>query len=141
MSEFKKVYNKVLENMRADSKIIKTVQSDLAKIVQDAFSKAANTDESFCFKFTLPDKIVSTFFKTLKITEEELDRAVTKDWSLPAEKEQARMYHESYYQMMQLLIYIGVMTNNKKLEEQALEILLFRLWNGRKGQNKKAILI
>jgi len=88
-----------------------------------------NSDEGYCFKFTLPTTSVMGLYTLLKLDQQVVGRAFQADWKFP---NHAIMYNDPYYQILLLIVYYGIRRNDDQLINNALFLLLQKLWNGRK---------
>lgn len=123
------IYNNIDKTLEADPSILNKLHSELSKIVSYAYTQSMASDEGFCFKFTLPITPVQNLFTLLKLDPTATAKSFQEDWKYPSH---ANMYNDSYYHILLLLAYYGLKKNDQQLVNNALFILLQKLWNGRK---------
>ena len=130
MSKIVELYNDITSTINANPKLEQQITTDLLAIVANAYKQSMSSDEGFCFKFNLPITPVMKMFNTLNLDPKVVDNNFMIDWKLPPTE--AVMHHDSYYQILLLLIYYGIKNNKPYIYENSLLILLFKIWNGRK---------
>lgn len=123
------IYNILDKTIQAEPSILTKLHSELSRMVSSAYTQAMNSDEGYCFKFTIPSTAVSELFNILKLNEAEVGKAFQADWKFP---NHANMYNDPYYQILLLVTYLGIKRNDDQMINNALFILLQKLWNGRK---------
>ena len=137
MSKVVEVFNTLQMNLRSDPSKKQSAYIELSKIISSAYTQSMGSDEGFCFKFNLPLTQVNKLFSIVDIDPQDLDDAFTSDWKLPIRKEEARMYHDSYYQILLLLVFYGIKERDPKFSDNAMLVFLFKVWNGRKTRYLK----
>ena len=128
-SEVIKVYNAFSKVLEANPGLLSKLHTELSKIVSAAYNQSMNSDEGYCFKFTLPITAVTNLFSLLQIDPGETVKALATDWKFPAH---AVMYNDPYYHILLLILYYGLKHKDDQLVNNALFILLQKIWNGRK---------
>lgn len=123
------IYDQLDKNIQADATLLTKLHSELSKMVSASYQQAMNSDEGFCFKFTLPTTAVMGLFALLKLDQAAVGRAFQVDWKFP---NHAIMYNDPYYQILLLITYLGIKRNDEQMINNALLLLLQKLWNGRK---------
>ena len=132
MSAIKEVYNDLESN-------ISTVQKENAiytiftKIISNAYTQLMQTDEGYCFKFTLPITAINKLYQDIGIDPIRVLNAYKKDWGSVL----TSMHKDSYYQILLLILYYAIQNNKQPLAENALTIILMKIWNGRKHRMLK----
>jgi len=123
------VYNTLQKNIQADPSIITQIHKELSKIVSDAYTQSMKSDEGYCFKFTLPITSVLNLFNILKLDQKLVGKSFQIDWKFP---NHAIMYNDPYYQVLLLVLYLGLQRKDNQMVNNSLLVLLQKLWNGRK---------
>jgi hypothetical protein len=123
------IYDQLDKNVQADPTILTKLHSELSRMVSASYQQAMNSDEGYCFKFTLPTTAVMGLFNLLKLDQPAIGRAFQADWKFP---NHAVMYNDPYYQILLLVIYYGIRRNDDQMLNNALFLLLQKIWNGRK---------
>lgn len=125
-----KIYDHINTIISNDPKVEAKIFSELLKCISPAYD-AVSSDEGYCYKFNLPTNIVLNLFNILDLNPKEVENDLAEDWEVPPS---AKMYRDSYYQILLCLIYYGILKNKKALIENCTLILFFKLWNGRKAK-------
>jgi len=128
-SQVIEVYNKIDKNIQADPSLIGKLHSNLSKLISDSYIQTMKSDEGYCFKFTLPITAVLGLFNILNVDRGLVGKAFQYDWKFP---NHAVMYNDPYYQILLLIVYLGIKRKDDQLVNNALLLLLQKLWNGRK---------
>ena len=123
------VYDQLDKSIQADPTLLTKLHSELSRMVSASYTQAMNSDEGFCFKFTLPTTAVMGIYTLLKLDQPAVGRAFQADWKFP---NHAVMYNDPYYQVLLLVVYLGIRRNDDQLINNSLFLLLQKLWNGRK---------
>lgn len=123
------IYDQLEKNIQLEPSIFAKLHSELSKMVSAAYQQAMNSDEGFCFKFTLPTTSVMSLFGVLKLDQAAVGRAFQADWKFP---NNAVMYNDPYYQILLIVTYLGIKRNDDQMVNNALLLLLEKIWNGRK---------
>jgi len=123
------IYDQLDKNIQADPTLLTKLHSELSRMVSLSYQQAMNSDEGYCFKFTLPTTSVMGLYTLLKLDQQVVGRAFQADWKFP---NHAIMYNDPYYQILLLIVYYGIRRNDDQLINNALFLLLQKLWNGRK---------
>lgn len=130
MSKLSELIEKINLEMTTNPSIEKNLNYELSKIIATCNISAMNSDESYCFKFNIPSVQVGKLPNLLNVTVKEIYDAFESDWTSIAMTN--RMYADSYYQTMLLIVLYGITYNKPNISEMALLITMFKLWNGRK---------
>jgi hypothetical protein len=130
VSEIKKLFDSQILPQLIDKKIERRIYTEMTKIISSAYSQNIASDESFCFKFSLPLIPVNNFYKILKIDPKEVNKVIHADWG----KRLTKMHTDPYYQILLLFIYYGITNKKEMFAKSALTILLMKIWNGRKSK-------
>lgn len=129
MSSLEKYYKEKIEPKLNDKKLENTVYTELAKMVSGAYTSNMASDESFCFKFSVPLIAVNNLYKILNINPTELGIVYKSDWGQTL----TAMHKDPYYQILLLLLYHGIITNKELFAKNALMVILIKIWNGRRS--------
>ncbi|MFW6219379.1 MAG: hypothetical protein ACOC33_00795 [bacterium] len=127
MSQLNVVYKDVEQSLsthRSDNKIF----IELTKMISNSYTQMLASDEGYCFKFSLPISGVNRFYSDLKLDQQKISDAFIKDWG----PRLTVMHKDPYYQILLLFIYYAIQNNKKYMAENALMVLLMKIWNGRK---------
>lgn len=88
-----------------------------------------NYEQGYCARFVIPSKdVISTIDIFPSLTVDKISQATIIDWQVPAN---ARMHVDTYYNTLAFYIYHAARTNNEQLGKIALNLLLYKIWNGR----------
>lgn len=128
MSAIEKLYNTKIAS-KLDKQKETQLYTELAKMVSNAYTSNMSSDESFCFKFSLPLSGVMNFYKILDLNPVEVNLTFKSDWGNTL----TVMHKDPYYQILLLLIYHAIKTKKEQLAKNALTVLLLKIWNGRKS--------
>lgn len=123
------IYNELDKNIQGDRTLLTKLHSELSKMISTSYQQAMNSDEGYCFKFILPTTSVMGLYTLLKLDQTAVGRAFQADWKFP---NHAIMYNDPYYQILLLVVYYGIRKNDDQMINNALFLLLQKLWNGRK---------
>jgi hypothetical protein len=131
VSKVDDLYNHIENEMTIDPKLNNQLFTELSRIVSSAYNQSMNSDEGYCFKFTLPMTPVNKLYSLLKLDPKEVGNTFQKEWNVPSN---ATMYNDPYYHILLLIYYYAIKIKNDLLASHALFILLIKLWNGRKSK-------
>lgn len=123
------IYDQLDQNIQADPTLLTKLHNELSRMTSAAYQQAMTSDEGYCFKFTLPTTAVFGLYTLLKLDRLVVGKAFQTDWKYP---NHAVMYNDPYYHILLLITYYGIRHNNDQLINNALFLLLQKLWNGRK---------
>jgi hypothetical protein len=123
------VYNQLDKEIQSNPILRSKLHGELSRLVSSAYTQSMNSDEGYCFKFTLPITSVMNLYKLLNVDQAKLKDALQNDWNFP---NHAVMYNDPYYHILILLIYYGIRNKDEQLVNNSLMLLLQKLWNGRK---------
>jgi len=123
------IYNQLDKTIQADPTLLTKLHGELSKMVSAAYQQAMSSDEGYCFKFTLQTTAVMGLYPLLKLNQVEVGKSFQTDWKFP---NNAIMYNDPYYQILILITYYGIRHNDDQMINNALFILLQKIWNGRK---------
>jgi len=129
VSAIKKYYEDKVVPQLQDKQKETQIYTELAKMVSAAYTSNMASDESFCFKFNIPLTGVNNFYKILNLNPVEVGLNFKADWGniLTA------MHKDSYYQILLLLVYHGIIQKKDAFAKNALMVLMLKIWNGRKS--------
>ena len=68
MSKVIEMYNKLDQTLSSNTKLVNDLNTELSRLVSQAYSQALASDEGYCFKFTLPITAVINIFQLFKIS-------------------------------------------------------------------------
>lgn len=87
------------------------------------------SDKGWCMRFSVPEKEVTILYDAFdNVTRDEIKAAFLQQWGVTAAMQ---MFGHIYYHNLCLSFLYGVRHNNDKIVTNALQLLLFRVWNGR----------
>jgi hypothetical protein len=130
VSEIAKLYQIMRQQFHSNPRIERQVYQDISRFVSTAFTQSMQSDEGYCFKFSLPNTEVMKLYKTIGFEIKEVFDAYKKDWGAPAMTNQ--MHSDPYYQILLLITYYGILEKKEHLYNHAMMLCLMRIWNGRK---------
>jgi len=123
------IYDQLDKTIQANPTLLTKLHSELSRAVSGSYTQAMNSDEGYCFKFTIPTTVVLGFYDLLKLDKNAVGRAFQMDWKFP---DHAHMYNDPFYHILLLIIYCGIRRKDDQMINNALFLLLQKLWNGRK---------
>ena len=129
MSALEKYYKDKIAPKLQNKQKETEVYTELAKMVSNSYTSNMASDESFCFKFNIPITAVNNLYKLLELNPLEVGLTYKADWGNTL----TAMHKDSYYQILLLLIYHGIITKKDLFARNALMVLLLKIWNGRKS--------
>jgi len=123
-----KIEGVLLTNRTLEQKVF----VELTKMISSAYQHAMQqTELNYCFKFNLPySGVTKKLYNIIGITPQETFEAYKKDWGDAAMTN--AMHKDSYYHILLSLIYYGLKHKKHQITENALFILLMKIWNGRR---------
>lgn len=127
MSKIIEIYNKLDQTLSSNTNIINDLNTEMSRLVSQAYTQAMSSDEGYCFKFTLQVTAVMNLYTLLKLDQKAVGDAFHHDWAYP---DNANMYSDPYYHILMLIIYYGMRKNKPILVNHALFIILMKMWNG-----------
>lgn len=130
-SAIKKYYEAKVSPIFQDKEKEQLVNTELARLVTNAYVQNMQSDEGFCFKFSIPLSSVNNLYTTLGLNPAEVSIAFKSDWG--GDKISA-MHKDSYYQILLLLIYHAIIKKRDVIAQNALMLVLIKIWNGRSGK-------
>lgn len=130
-SAIKKYYEDKVSPILQDKTKEQLVNTELARLVTNAYTQNMQSDESFCFKFSIPLSSVNNLYTSLGLNPADVSTAFKSDWG--GEKISA-MHKDSYYQILLLLIYHAIIKKRDVIAQNALMLILIKIWNGRVGK-------
>jgi len=109
------------------------LNSEIGKLVQKIQLDMISTkkrSENYCVNFVIPEKEVLGLFNKIEpgLTDK-INLAFKKSWNIP---DSVRMMNSAYYHILLFSILIGISTNTPTLSSNALNLLNFRMYNGRR---------
>jgi hypothetical protein len=123
------IYNQLDKTIQANPNLRTKLHGELSRLISTTYTQAMNSDEGYCYKFTIPTTAVMNLFTLLQLDPKTVGNAFQADWKFP---NNAIMYNDSYYQILLLLVYYGIKKNDDQMINNSLFLLLQKLWNGRK---------
>ena len=123
------IYNQLDKNFQIEPTLLAKLHGELSKMISASYTQAMNSDEGYCFKFTLQTTSIMGLYTLLKLDQAVVGKAFQADWKFP---NHAIMYNDPYYQILLLIVYYGIRKNDDQMINNALFLLLQKLWNGRK---------
>lgn len=135
MSKIVELSDKLALELSADPSKERNLVTSLASIITKAYSDSMRSDEGYCFKFVLPLTQVNKFYSILGLDSQDVFNAFQSDWGVSRMKN--HMYRDPYYQILVLLIYYATKHKKQKLAEDAMLVMLFKIWNGRRTRYLK----
>lgn len=102
----------------------------LTRLVSEAHRANMASSESFCFKFNLPMMAVNRLYTMMGITPIEIKILFESEWG----KKLTHMHQDPYYQILLLILYHSIVKNKDPLSQNALMLILMKVWNGRKSK-------
>ncbi len=132
MPSLKELYNEVSVKLHSDGALNRRVESQLIKIVSDAFLQMMSnkSDEGYCFSFFIRIKMFKDLMNTLDLTPEKLKAVFLQEWGAGAMTN--HMHSDPYYQFYLFMLYYYIKEKNEKLMNNCMINILIKLWNGRK---------
>lgn len=139
MSELKRV-SQDIEQVLSIKRNEDYVFTNLARSISNAYTQMMTSDEGYCFKFSLPITVVNRFYRDLNLDQRDISNAFQKDWGPTL----TSMHKDSYYQILLLILYYAIKNDRRYLADNALMVILMKVWNGRKHKffkfcNKKVM--
>lgn len=127
MSKVAELNTNIENTLTANPGLNNQLFTELSRIVASAYNQSMNSDEGYCFKFTLPMTPVLKLFSLLHLDPKVVGKAFQEDWKYPAN---ANMYNDDYYHILLLIYQYAIKNKNELLAEHSLFILLMKIWNG-----------
>ena len=109
MSALEKYYKDKIAPKLQNKQKETEVYTELAKMVSNSYTSNMASDESFCFKFNIPLTAVNNLYKLLELNPLEVGLTYKADWGNTL----TAMHKDSYYQILLLLIYHGIVTKKE----------------------------
>ena len=130
MPSLQELYNEVSMKLHSDGALNRRVESQLIKIVSDAFLQMMSSDEGYCFSFFIRIKMFKDMMKLTGLTPEKLTAMYTHEWGKAPLTN--HMHSDTYYQFYLFMLYYYTKEKNEKLINNCMINILLKLWNGRK---------
>ena len=107
--------------------------SELQRLVHKIQLDMINTkkrSDGYCVSIIIPEREILNIFNNIEpgLTDK-ISTAFKVDWGIP---ENALMANSPFYHILSFIILIGAKTDNDTMAKLALNLMNFRLWNGRK---------
>lgn len=131
MSKIVERYHELVYELHTDPKLDQELYTSLSRIVSVAYTQMMNSDEGYCFRFNIPTTTVLKLYKTLNISQDKVGSSFQSDWEYPSN---ATMYRDPYYHILLLILYYALQEKKELLGNNALTVLLMKIWNGRKAK-------
>lgn len=110
---------------------LNALASFLKTKIHEIYSNFTKFHKGYCSKFPIPTvKISDTIAKYTNIDDKRLQSAFLNEWGLALEKSY-NMYGNSFYHYLLILILYASKINHEELFNTCLQLILFRIWNGR----------
>lgn len=105
---------------------------------QKIYTDYVNDFKGYCTKFVLPniESFASEMESKTAISQKDIQNAFLTDWGLSLTREY-NMYGNTYYHYLLLLMAYATRINNKDLFQLCLQLILFKIWNGRLSKSIK----
>lgn len=127
------VYAKSIIDKASTTPILSVIRTNLQRAIHTVQLDMLNTkkrSDGYCGTFLIPEKAVLTLFDDFNLFSlKDLTSAFSAQWAVPIS---AHMHNNPYYHVLCFCILLGAKTNDDKLCEAALSLMLFKLWNGRR---------
>ncbi len=130
MSTIDSIYNKIETDLLNDPKKLKDLKNNLTSSIHTVFQSTIVDNKGYCMKFKIPNNKVETIIQSLEIDQQDMEKAIIQSWDLPVDKKMP-MYGNVYYHFLLVLFLFGVRNNMPDIYTPALQLILFRVWNGR----------
>lgn len=134
MSNISNLYDFIENEFNQNQNLLNQISILLTNLVSKLAFAAAQSNEGYCSRFTIPESQVSDLYKILKLKKDDVSVAFRKDWGHPVH---AKMHNDSYYHVLLLLIYWGIKKDSHYMMHNALVLILIKIWNGRKQKYLK----
>lgn len=125
------VFSKIEMLFQSNPTIEREVQSQLTSIVSQLYHSTLSSSDGYCIKFSLPIVGVNSLFKKMNLVISDVELAFRNSWGYP---KNTKMYSDSYYHILLLLITYGLKKSNQPLINNAMLLMLIKLWNGRRQE-------
>lgn len=106
---------------------------DVSRLVQKIQLDMISTkkrSENYCVNFVIPEKEVLGIYNKIEPGLTELiSNTFKKDWDVPST---ALMVNSAYYHILLFTMLVGIKANNDSLAQHSLNLMNFRLYNGRR---------
>lgn len=107
-----------------------TVKLELEKLVRKLYSDAIAQHVGWCMSFKIPEVEVLNILNIIGIDQQKLSSAFATQWKAPPS---AHMINNPYYHTLLFLALYGIREHKIQLiSENAMVLLLARIWNGRR---------
>lgn len=125
------LFNRVDQLFKTEPNTAREIQVQLGTLVSQLYHAALNNSEGFCYKFGLPIVAVQSLYKKIKTSPAQVEEIFRQSWGYP---KNTKMYSDPYYQILLLMLFYGLRTNNKGFVNSSLLLILIKLWNGRRQE-------
>lgn len=115
-----------IQKIGSDRKYVVAIDKIVRTVQMNAIS---NHEKGYCLKFFTGESLVLDLLNNSPINVKDLSNVFIKIWGIPSSD--AKMYGSSFYHVLLFFILYGIRNNNEKIAKDALNLLLFRIWNGR----------
>ena len=115
------------ENREFYRRISINLQRLIHKIQLDVMDSRKKND-GYCTTFIIPERDIYHLFDEVGVTKDQINQAFSLQWQVPTA---AKMHNNPYYHILLLCILVGAKNDMDQLAQQALTLMLFKLWNGR----------
>lgn len=104
--------------------------SRLVQKIQLDMISTKKRSENYCVNFVIPEKEVLGIYNKIEpgLTER-ISNTFKKDWDVPST---ALMVNSAYYHILLFTMLVGIKANNDSLAQHSLNLMNFRLYNGRR---------
>lgn len=131
MSSIEKLYTEAKTYLGENPEVKQKLENEISSSLLNIFRDSLNSDESYCYRFKLPLRLVNSIPSRVGLTQNQIYKAFESDWKRGAMSN--NMHSDPYYQNLLFLFYFYTKEDNKTLKESILTFILMKLWNGRKS--------
>ena len=123
--------NRLEQLFKTQPELEREIQVLLITLIAQQNKAGAETKDGYCFKFPLPLTQVNGLFKKIKTSPITVEKIFREWWDYP---KNTRMYSDSYYQILLLLMLYGIKNDKSVYVDNAFFLILVKLWNGRRQE-------
>lgn len=130
MKTIDQIYSELLVKFTDNPTLLSDVKKHISLINHNIFDSSMNDANGYCMKFKIPTNKIDDLFRMLSINDSDLLEAITHSWKLPTNQRMV-MYGNPFYHILLLLLLYAIKNNEESFRDNLLNIILFRIWNGR----------